>query len=178
MPLIPCIPVSGRRGDLRSGRTEYSKDGFRLLDDVPVKEALTSAYSATDKDEPIAILDTDAFRRKFLNTDVVKEIRIKGRELWLITYVENVDDVIDGMCGAYDRICIPTHTADDDTFLESADISDSVIPVVFVTKDGIALSDVSIESEKERMSALGFREFLVLNVDDVTLDYRIIADDN
>ncbi|MGN1045400.1 MAG: hypothetical protein ACI4Q9_05540 [Candidatus Methanomethylophilaceae archaeon] len=168
--------MSGRRGDLRSGKAECSGGGFDIRDTVPVREALTTAYSQTEKGGPIAVLDTDSFRRRFLNPDVVKEIRIKGRELWLITYIECVDDVIDCMCGSYDMICIPTHTADDNAFLESTEVSDCIIPVVFVINDDMTVSGTPLDSETERIRGLGLFEYLVLDVRDMTLDHRMTDD--
>ena len=108
--MIPIVPASGKRGAFLSGKLSFDGRMPVISDSRPLREALIEAYEATSEDQPIILLDVDGFADRFLNGEIVKEIRVKGRDLWFVTYVENLEDVISALTGSFSGLGIPMHT--------------------------------------------------------------------
>ena len=168
---MDCIPVSGRRGSLVSGRCSFISNGFTIESTTDLKEVLTQVHSSTDRDDIIPILDVDSFGKRYINPDVVKEVRVRGRRLWLITYIRSVDDIIDAMCGAFDRLCVPIHTLDHmDVLSEGLEISDCIVPTIFV-RDGKHIGDGDKDDLISSMVHLGYQEYAIFDIERCTIDH-------
>ena len=149
--MIPIVPASGRRGAFASGRLSFDGNLPRMDETVPLKDALIEAYKSTQEDDPIILLDVDGFSERFLNGEIVKEVRIKGRDLWFVTYVENIEDVISALTGAFSGLGIPMHTVKEEDLMDHAsEMSDSVFPVAFV-RNGTEISTGRRPDELEIM---------------------------
>lgn len=169
---MDCIPISGRRGAFVSGKVAYSNGRFELSSEEDMKDAMGRTHSGTQHDDVVPILDVDSFRRRYLNPDLVKEVKLRGRRLWLITYIRSVDDIIDSMCGTFDMLCIPYHTIDDpDVLSEGLEISDCLIPTIFVDRSGRPIYG-SLDRTIKDIYGRGFHEYALFNVDDTTLEHH------
>lgn len=112
------------------------------------------------KGKPIVMIDVNGMQKKKIDFDLLKKIRIRKPEIWLLSYVEDADDVLDVFYMDMDRVMIPYHAiASDDVLAEINKISDSCIPTVFTngrdayTKKGTAdVTDV-LKRIRERMSS-------------------------
>ena len=167
---VPLIPVSGRRGGFISGALRF--DGVRPQIDglVPYEEALMEAYGATGPGDSIAILDVDGLAGRELNTDLVKSRRIRGRTSLLVTCIRTGDDVLDAMCGSFDGVCIPYHTASEEALEESLDLLEEPRAVLFC-RDGREVSTgASTEDAALRLLRMGFREALVIDTAELTAE--------
>lgn len=134
--MLECVPISGRRGRFLSGKVTYSRGRFELTDTEAAKDALIRVHERTETDDVIGILDVDSFSHGTFNPDIIKDVRMRGRRLWLITYIRNEDDVIDAMCSTFDRILIPIHTINGPHVLVEADhLSEHATPVLFIDGD-------------------------------------------
>ena len=155
--MFPLVPASGKRDTFVSGEMWFEGGLPNMEPRCDLRDALRKAYDATDDGDAIILFDIDGFRDRFLNGEIVKEIRVKGRDLWFITYVRNVEDVISALTGAFAGLGIPLHTIEDESLLyEAKDLSEYVFPVAFM-KDGRELS--SGRGRKELMVHLGMKGF-------------------
>lgn len=172
MSLVKAVPISGRRGAFVCGSVAFSSGTFSLSSHQDMKDVMTQIHGSTQRDDIVPILDVDSFDRKFLNTDLIKEMRLRGRRLWLISYIRSVDDIIDTMCGSFDRLCIPYHTIDDpDVLSEAQELTECVIPTVFVSKGKDAFTGKSIDPVIKNIERLGYDGHALFDVDDCTLTY-------
>ncbi len=138
--MLPIVPASGKRGAFVSGELAFEGDLPAIRDPCPLKDALIRAHGITGENDPIILLDIDGFSERFLNGELVKEIRIRGRDLWFVTYIENLEDVIGALSGSFSGLGIPMHTVREENLMDLAsEMSDSVFSVAFI-KDGKELS--------------------------------------
>lgn len=167
---MDCIPISGRRGSFTSGQVTFSSGRFSIESEKDAREVMIQMYSSMDRGGIIPVLDVDSFRRKYLNPDIVKDLRVKGRRVWLISYIRSSDDVIDAMCGMFDRLCVPFHTIDDpDVLVDALDLSDCVLPTIFVS-NGEHIGDTEMTQTIETIRDCGYYEYATLDVDSLSLE--------
>lgn len=174
--MIPIVPASGRRGAFVSGRLSFDGDLPKISEPIPLKDALVKAYNSTQEDDPIILLDVDGFSERFLNGEIVKEIRIKGRDLWFVTYVENLEDVISALTGAFSGLGIPMHTIREEDLMDHAsEMSDSVFPVAFV-RNGTELSSGRRPDELELMlRGQGMQRLVCIDMDSIEAQGSILS---
>ncbi len=167
--MLPIVPASGRRGAFVSGDLYFEGDVPKLRGAVPLKNALLKAYEVTGDDDPIILLDVDGFSERFLNGEIVKEVRIRGRDLWFVTYVENLEDVISALTGSFSGLGIPMHTVREDGLMGLAsEMSDLTFPVAFV-RNGAELSTGRRPDELEIvMREKGERRLVCIDMDSLT----------
>lgn len=82
---------------------------------------------------PVVVVDTDSLGSGRFSEGVLKSMRVRGSDIWLMTRIEDADDVFDAFNTTAEMVFAPYHTVRSDADL--ADIlyvSDSVIPAVFV----------------------------------------------
>ena len=169
---MDCIPISGKREAFTSGEVTFSSGKFFIESPTDAADAIVRIHGATERGDIVPVLDVDSFSRRYLNPDVVKEIKIKGRRIWLISYIRSADDVIDAMCGAFDRLCVPFHTIDDpDVLSEALELSDCILPTIFVS-DGRYIEDGDISEIVTEIRDLGYYEYAVFDVNGCTLEYH------
>lgn len=169
--MIPIVPVSGRRDAFASGPLQF-EDGIPCFEpSCDVKEALTAAYGMTSDDDPIILLDVDGFSSRFLNGEVIKEIRIKKRDLWLVTYIENIEDVINALSGSFSGVGIPLNTVDDeDVLIDACSMSESVFPVAFMESGRGISTGKTKEGIITDAKRLDFSKVLFINTDSLTAE--------
>ena len=171
---MDCIPISGRREAFISGEVTFSSGRFIIGSPVDAIDVLSRTHSSTERGDVIPILDVDSFSRRYLNPDVVKDIRVKGRRVWLISYIRSSDDVIDAMCGAFDRLCVPFHTVDStDVLSEALELSDCILPTIFVSK-GHHIGEGETSEIIATIYDLGYHEYAIFDVDRYTLDHHAL----
>ena len=172
MSPVRTIPVSGRRGAFVCGDATFHSGTFSIHSPQDMKDVMTQIHGSTQRDDIVPILDVDSFDRKYLNTDLIKELRLRGRRLWLISYVRSVDDIIDTMCGAFDRLCVPFHSIDDpDVLTEAHELTECVIPTVFVREGKDALTGDPVDPILESFKRMGYDEYALFDVDGCELTY-------
>lgn len=164
--MIPIVPASGRRDAFASGKLGFDGEIPFIEKPCDLRGALAGIHSATESDDEILLLDVDGFSSGFMNGDVVKSIRLKGRDLILVTHIENIDDIISALTGSFSFVGIPLHTLDDeDALLDGIGMSDSIIPTAFASEGREIGSGESIDRVGRRMEILGFERMLVIDID-------------
>ena len=168
-----CTPISGKRGSFRSGDVSFDSGRFVIRSEKDSRIVLTQIHDETDRDDCIPIIDVDSFDRRFINSDLVKDLRLRGRNLWLISYIRTIDDVIDAMCGSFEILCVPTHTVDGmDVLSDALEISDRIIPTVFVDKSGVPLFERSLDRIVKDVRNLGYPGYALLDIDHMELTHH------
>lgn len=169
--MIPIVAASGTRGAFRSGDLYFDGPTPCMSGECGLKEALTKAYEATQEDDPIILMDIDGFGSDFLNSELVKEIRMKRRDLLFVTYIRDSEDVISALTGAFSGLGIPVNTVkDDDVLSDALDLSDYVFPVVF-SKGGREISGgEGVYRIADRMEGIGFTRMLVIDTDQLSAE--------
>ncbi len=82
---------------------------------------------------PVMIIDCNSFEEGGFSEKVMKHMAIKGADQWLLTCINTVDDVFDAFNKDAEFVFAPYHMIlDDDELRDICDVSDSVIPTVFV----------------------------------------------
>lgn len=164
--MIPIVPASGKRGAFTTGALSFLSETPSISEEYDLRQGLVDAYEKTQSDESIILFDVDGFRSRFLNNELVKEIRIKGRDLLFVTYIENVEDVISALTGSFSGVGIPLHTVDDYGVLEDANIlSETAFPVAFVRKGKEISTGQSVDKLSETICGYGFDRLLVFDMD-------------
>lgn len=165
------VAASGTRGAFRSGDLCFDGPTPCLNGECDLKDALLRAYEVTGEDEPIVLLDVDGFQSDFLNSEVVKEIRLKKRDLLFVTYVRDSEDVIGALTGAFSGLGIPVNTVrDEDVLTDALDLSEYVFPVAF-SKDGREISGgEGVYRIADRMKKLGFQRMMVIDTDHLSAE--------
>lgn len=162
--MIPIVPAAGKRGAFRSGDLSFDGPVPVMTGDRDIKDALLDAYSLTGDDEPIVLLDIDGFESNFLNNEIVKEIRIKKRDLLFITYIRDSEDVISALTGSFSGLGIPLNTVrGDDVLTDALSLSEYVFPVVFSRNDREIASGEAVYRISDRMRKLGFGRMMVID---------------
>ena len=172
--MIPIVPASGKRGAFRSGDLSFDGPMPVMTGDRDLKDALLQAYSLTEEDEPIVLLDIDGFDSSFLNNEIVKEVRIKKRDLLFVTYIRDSEDVISALTGSFSGLGIPLNTVSGDDVLKDAlTLSEYVVPVVFANDEREISSGDAVYRISDRMRELGFGRMMV--IDTVHLSAEMIS---
>ena len=78
MSPVKVVPISGRRGAFVCGSVAFSSGTFSLSSHQDMKDVMTQIHGSTQRDDIVPILDVDSFDRRFLNTDLIKEIQGTG----------------------------------------------------------------------------------------------------
>lgn len=171
-----CVPISGRKGEQVICEVAFTEGCFTILSESDMRDVMTQIHGSTQRDDTIPVLDVDSFSKRFINTDLIKGLRLRGRSLWLISYIRSVDDVIDAMCGTFEKLCIPFQTVDDqDVLAEALEISDSIVPTLFVRKGRDAYSGGSISQMIRSIEKMGYGEYALFDVDTCELDHRWVS---
>ncbi len=99
-------------------------------------DSAASLLPHTTEREPVVVVDWDSISTRRFSERVLKKMRVRGRDIWFMTWIEGVDDVMDAFNTNAECVLAPLHGIDGREELEDINsVSDGVIPVVFV-KDG------------------------------------------
>ncbi len=165
---IPVIPISGTRESFVSGKLSFKGRKPVLSDTIDFRTAIGSVYN---KSNDIAILDVDGFRRNYLNSEIVKELRIKGRTVWFLTHIQTIDDVFDALCGSADLLAIPLDTVEPHLMEDANAISENVVPMLRFT-NGVPWVKGDIPTIEAEMRSLSYRSILYFETSDCSLTHK------
>ena len=164
IPIIPAV-VDGRR--LRTWTLIFSGTGVTAEPTTDFRERVRGIVEECGKGTAVAVVDVNGLTQRMMDLRMIKKIKIRKAEIWLMTFVEDVGDVFDAFYMEIDRLLIPYHSiVSENEMREIVRISDKCIPAIFV-EDGYAVSRTGredVRSAVRRTKDTGFRSAAVLDV--------------
>ncbi len=118
--------------------------------------------------DPVVAVDWDSVSSSRFREGVVKALRIRGREPWLLTWVRNAGDLMDSFNTTAEMVLAPLHAIDSRADLEDiVSISDGTVPAVFCEGGEAVLRDgeAGVVETLAEMEAAGFPFSCVLDAD-------------
>ncbi len=78
------------------------------------------------------MVDADSIAMRGFSERVMKEMKVRGSDIWLMTWVEDANDLFDAFNTSAEMITGPLHVvASQDDLEDIVSVSDSFVPVVF-----------------------------------------------
>lgn len=133
----------------------------------PFEEAVRGIGRSEER-TPAVVVDMDSLSRRRFTEGVVKSMRVRGCDLWFMTWIETADDLFDAFNTTADMVMGPLHAVASGSDLEDIySVSDSFIPTVFI-RNGRSLSRRNPKCPGEVLDGLadvGFYRACVLDTD-------------
>jgi hypothetical protein len=124
--------------------------------------------SGVEVKSPVMIMDCTSFEQRQFSEKVMKNLRLTGFPVWFMTYINTVDDVFDAFNKDAEFVFAPYHFIESDIELRDiCDVSDSVVPMIFVHKGkailpGMRTADVLTVLEK--LVGIGFYKNCIVDM--------------
>lgn len=170
---IPALFASFSDGALHSHEAWFR--GTRPVvrgTSVPFGEAVAGLPRGEDRGT-VAVIDLDSLSLCRFTEGVVKNMRVRGHDIWLMTWIEDADDLFDAFNTNADMVLGPLHAASSDSDLRDIlSVSDSFIPTAFV-EGGRVLGTGRREDVVDavrRLHDIGFSRACVLDTDGSVTD--------
>ena len=160
---IPAIPLRIRKGiavspDVTFGASVIIPGGNGDYDDIMKK-----VTDVCGKGSPVLVIDADGIRKADIFPNVLKRLPA-GRETWFMTGIRNAGDMIDAFHGNIGKLVVPYHLTADDALIEMSELSDCLIPALFIDSGG-----VHIRGRRKRGTADVLRTLEGMNFSDVAV---------
>ena len=170
---IPALFASFSDGALHSHEAWFR--GTRPVvrgTSVPFGEAVAGLPRGEDRGT-VAVIDLDSLSLCRFTEGVVKNMRVRGHDIWLMTWIENADDLFDAFNTNADMVLGPLHAVSSDSDLRDIlSVSDSFIPTAFV-EGGRVLGTGrrgDVVDAVRRLHDIGFSRACVLDTDGSVTD--------
>lgn len=166
---IPVIPCKSDNDTIKIGRLSFNGRIPHIdeyLDDYHQFTAkLSSVY---EKGNPILVIDVYGLENDTINTTLLKNLKIRNMETWLMTCIRVAEDLFDAFSTDVDMILVPYHgVRSREDIIDMHGVSDRVIPALFLRK-GITYGG-SKDSDPGMVLAdlndIGFYKFAVFDLD-------------
>lgn len=123
----------------------------------------------SDSRSPVVVVDTESLARGTFTTGVVKDMKVRGCDIWFMTCIETVDDLFDSFNTTADMVMGAYHNVESDAELEDIhSVSDSFVPTVFIV-DGMAVqrngTTENISAVMSDLIGMGFYRMCLLDTD-------------
>jgi len=164
---IPVIPLRATLTSMVSSHITFSGTSVSMTKDtVSYRDIMNSASKACGKEIPMLIVDVKGIQKEDIDPNVIRKIRSKGNELWLMTGVRNAGDMIDAFCGDVSNVMVPYHMTDDLLLREMIELSDSCIPAIFAERDKIYMNGRkrNINDVLKTLMNMNFDKIAVFNI--------------
>lgn len=117
----------------------------------------------------LVVVDSDSLRRRAFGPDVLKKMRARGRDIWLMTWVEDADDLFDAFNTTAETVIGPYHASSSDRDLKDIhSVSDCFVPAVFIS-DGKAMARgrafEDLDRVTDRLYSIGFGDMVIVDTD-------------
>ena len=170
---IPALFASFSDGALHSHEAWFR--GTRPVvrgTSVPFGEAVAGLPRGEDRGT-VAVIDLDSLSLCRFTEGVVKNMRVRGHDIWLMTWIEGADDLFDAFNTNADMVLGPLHAVSSDSDLRDIlSVSDSFIPTAFI-EGGRVLGTGRREDVVDavrRLHDIGFSRACVLDTDGSVTD--------
>lgn len=181
--IIPVIPSTTVDGNILVGHLTFDGPEPRICGDtkdfIPFTSEISSRY---DRGHPFLVFDVRGMHDRRMDIELLKGMKIRGKNIWFLTCIERVEDVFDAFNTDADVLLIPYHTvASDSELTEMHAVSDRSFPVLFV-RNGMTYARDGMKDTKvivERMADMGFTSIAVFDLSGTLTenDWRTLSDD-
>ena len=154
-------------------KVTLSEGHFRRT--VPVLDGgllpLSSISGVVDKESrnPFLVADVNSLAGRFFCEKIMKHVRVRGASMWLMTYIEDADDLFDAFNYNADMVVSPYHASESDAAMADIyDVSDSFVPAVYVHKEKAVLRKGrpgDLRGTLDRLCDIGFEKICILDTD-------------
>ena len=166
---IPALFASFSDGALHSHEAWFR--GTRPVvrgTSVPFGEAVAGLPRGEDRGT-VAVIDLDSLSLCRFTEGVVKNMRVRGHDIWLMTWIEDADDLFDAFNTNADMVLGPYHATESDHELSDIlSVSDSFVPTVFAVGGRSVLrmgGRAEVAETLSRLADLGFYRTCVVDTD-------------
>jgi len=145
--------------NIEDGIPYFSGDAF------PLKQIIRK--DDTERSTAL-IVDVVGMQRRNMD-DSMTRVKVPGHDIWYMTCIETEDDVFDGFLSNGEALLMPYHMlTGDDVLAEAFDLSDSCIPVLFVSKGKVIANkrNKEILDTVRLIEEVGFSNIIVFDTDD------------
>ena len=168
--IVPLIPVSSDHdGRLSCGKLSFKGSVPEIVGPTEdYLERISAMGSSAEDKRPVVIMDVKGLRRGNMDNVLLKNLKIRGSKIWFMTQIETADDVLDAFNTDADAVLMPFGTVMDTFEMGSImEISDSVIPVVIVSKrrTDSYLGRTEVLSALRELERFGYRRSIVMDTD-------------
>lgn len=175
---IPLMPMLSDEEN-NAHHISISFDGLTpcILNSSPVKTTIPGSCNKSIT----AVIDVKGLQRK--NFDIALLNGLNIRRLWLLTNINDADDVFDVFNANIEGIMAPTHTVRSvEEMKDIFDISDSVIPVMFIRKGTCVCTgdNLRYQDALKMLTNIGFGTVATFDLDDslTELDWKSLVKDS
>ena len=170
MMRIPILPMtSDADNEILLGKVYFDVLTPKMKGET-TKLVRTKGKKEESEERPTAlVMDVKGLQRRNLNDVLLKRLRIRGTNVWFLTNIESVDDVFDAFNTDAETVLVPSHTVrSPEEFSDILDVSDSVIPVLFVRKRNAILFGKSDDYRRiiDNIVSFGYETVAVFDLDD------------
>lgn len=142
---------------------------------VPFSDAASSVPRGETR-MPVVVADWDSLRTRTFRETVLKNMRVRGSDVWFLTWVQDADDLMDAFNTTAESVLFPFHAVrGDDDLLDILSMSDSALPTVFVRNGramGRTIAPLDVRETVGRLEDLGFPRVCVLDTDSSVTEYE------
>lgn len=137
----------------------------------------------SDSKSIISVMDVNGLQRRNFDNLFLKRLKIKKSDVWLLTNIEDVNDVFDIFNTNIKIIMVPTHTVRSvDEIKDIFNVSDSVIPVMFIRK-GMCVcmgNNLWYQDALEMLTNIGFETVAAFDFDNslIEQDWKSLVKDS
>ena len=166
---IPAIFASCPGSGMTASETWFQGTRPRITGrTVPFGQA-TADIPRHENRTPVVVVDADSLSDRTFRGDVVKDMKVRGFDIWLMTWIENADDLFDAFNTNADMVLGPLHaTRSDKDLSDILSVSDSFVPTVFAVGGKAVLRKEgrdSVDGVLARLTEMGFYRTCVVDTD-------------
>lgn len=136
---------------------------------IPFREAASAVPRGGPDRSPVMVCDCTSLASRTLVPDVLKTMKVRGHDIWFMTWVEDADDLFDSFNTTAELVVGPYHASSSDADLKDMlSVSDSFIPAVFVSGGCAVLRKGAAGSPEDALAGLehmGFDRICVVDTD-------------
>ncbi|MDR1955140.1 MAG: hypothetical protein LBP82_04230 [Candidatus Methanoplasma sp.] len=163
---IPAIYSVFKNGEVTAAPVKI--DGTDIsFESEPAKPA----FSAKDDDDrmPVVVVDVKGFGKRKMDDRLLTNMKFPGNDIWFMTNIKDIEDVIDGFMGNIMKLLVPCHTVRNDLVLkETFEVSEDCIPVLFVSQGRARYTEdrtKDVRTAVEELARTGFCDIAVFDTD-------------
>ncbi len=160
---IPVVPLtSDSEENILYAHIDINGGELKIEDAVPLKREMLPRIGYR---MPLIVLDVKGLLNDTIDTAIVKRFRMRGASMWLMTSVNDADDIFDAFNSDADTVLMPYHRIySEDDLTDILSVSDSSIPCLFIkggkcicpdgTEDVLSVADYLFDTGYTRIAVI------------------------